>query len=78
MSTQQDEYWGRFLLAQDSGLNREACIAVANKEMTLDQALGGMDHDAEVAAMICEGVAAECDRLAENDDGEMWGDEIPW
>lgn len=55
----QDAYWERFLTAQDAGLNREAVIAVANKEISLDEALGDMNMDEEVAAMICDGDMVE-------------------
>lgn len=46
-----DDFWFRFWEAQDSGLNREACIMVANQEMTLADALGDMDMDAESLSM---------------------------
>lgn len=46
-----DAYWRRFLTSQDAGLNREYCIKVANQEMTLSDALGSMDMDAESLPM---------------------------
>lgn len=36
---------------RDAGLNEEATIAVVNGAMSLEEALGGMDMDAEVEAM---------------------------
>ena len=42
-----DNFWHRFLTAQDAGLNREYCIKVAYQDLTLEQALGEMDMDDE-------------------------------
>lgn len=55
-----DVYWSRFLAAQDAGLNREACIMVANQEITLADALGDMDMNAESLPM--------CDELADEEE----------
>ena len=42
-----DNFWNRFLTAQDCGLNHDACLLVAYKDLTLEQALGDMDMDSE-------------------------------
>lgn len=42
-----DNFWHRFLTAQDAGLNREWCIKVAYCDCTLEEALGNMDMDDE-------------------------------
>lgn len=44
---EQDNFWTRYFAALDAGLNAEWCIKVAYKEITLDDALGNMDMDAE-------------------------------
>ena len=66
-----DAYWHRFLTAQDAGLNREYCIKVANQEMTLSDALGGMDMDAE--SEYDPNFELPGDDIHEDDD-----DYIPW
>lgn len=69
-----DLFWHRFLTAQDAGLNREFVIKVANQEMTLEEALGDMDLDEEVAAMMCG------DSIVPEEDDEIgdYDDFIPW
>lgn len=44
---EQDNFWTRYFAALDAGLSAEWCIKVAYKEITLDEALGDMDMDAE-------------------------------
>lgn len=44
---EQDNFWTRYFAALDAGLSVEWCIKVAYKEITLDDALGNMDMDAE-------------------------------
>ena len=44
---EQDNFWTRYFAALDAGLNHEFCIKVAYKEISLDDALGEMDMDAE-------------------------------
>ena len=44
---EQDNFWTRYFSALDAGLSAEWCIKVAYKEITLDDALGNMDMDAE-------------------------------
>lgn len=44
---EQDNFWTRYFAALDAGLSAEWCIKVAYKEITLDDALGNMDMDAE-------------------------------
>ena len=66
-----DNFWHRFLTAQDAGLNREYCIKVAYQDLTLEQALGEMDMDAE----------SEFDPnfvMTAEDDSEPGEDYIPW
>lgn len=68
---ERDNFWARYFAALDAGLSAEWCIKVAYKEITLDEALGDMDIDAE----------SEYDPNFElpgddiNDDGD---DYIPW
>lgn len=44
---EQDNFWTRYFDALDAGLSAEWCIKVAYKEITLDEALGNMDMNAE-------------------------------
>ena len=44
---ERDNFWTRYFAALDAGLSAEWCIKVAYKEITLDDALGNMDMDAE-------------------------------
>ena len=44
---EQDNFWTRYFAALDAGLNHEFCIKAAYKEISLDDALGEMDMDAE-------------------------------
>lgn len=44
---EQDNFCTRYFAALDAGLSAEWCIKVAYKEITLDDALGNMDMDAE-------------------------------
>lgn len=44
---EQDNFWTRYFSALDSGLNREFCLKVAYKEMSLDEALGDMNMNDE-------------------------------
>lgn len=44
---EQDNFWTRYFAALDAGLSAEWCIKVAYKEITLDDALGNMNMDAE-------------------------------
>ena len=68
---EQDNFWTRYFDALDAGLSAEWCIKVAYKEITLDDALGNMDMDAE----------SEYDpnfELPGNDIHEDDDDYIPW
>ena len=68
---EQDNFWTRYFDALDAGLSAEWCIKVAYKEITLDDALGNMDMDAE----------SEYDpnfELPGNDIHEDDEDYIPW
>lgn len=48
---EQDNFLTRLFAAQDAGLNSEWSIKVAYKDVTLDEALGGMDHQSESEAI---------------------------
>lgn len=66
-----DNFWHRFLTAQDAGLNREYCIKVAYQDMTLEEALGDMDMNQE----------SEFDPnfvMTAEDDSTPGEDYIPW
>lgn len=68
---EQDNFWTRYFAALDAGLSTEWCIKVAYKEITLDEALGDMDMDAE----------SEYDpnfELPGDDINEDVDDYIPW
>lgn len=68
---EQDNFWTRYFAALDAGLNAEWCINVAYKEITLNEALGDMDMDAE----------SEYDpnfELPGDDINEDGDDYIPW
>lgn len=68
---EQDNFWTRYFDALDAGLSAEWCIKVAYKEITLDEALGNMDMDAE----------SEYDpnfELPDDDIDEGNDDYIPW
>lgn len=68
---EQDNFWTRYFAALDAGLSAEWCIKVAYKEITLDEALGDMDMDAE----------SEYDpnfELPSGDINEDGDDYIPW
>lgn len=68
---EQDNFWTRYFDALDAGLSAEWCVKVAYKEITLDEALGDMDMDAE----------SEYDpnfELPDDDIDESDDDYIPW
>ncbi|HIB0100324.1 TPA: hypothetical protein ACWSVR_004390 [Escherichia coli] len=68
---EQDNFWTRYFAALDAGLSAEWCIKVAYKEITLDEALGDMDMNAE----------SEYDpnfELPSDDINEDGDDYIPW
>lgn len=68
---ERDNFWTRYFAALDAGLSAEWCIKVAYKEITLDEALGDMDMDAE----------SEYDpnfELPGDDINEDVDDYIPW
>ena len=68
---ERDNFWARYFAALDAGLSAEWCIKVAYKEITLDEALGDMDTDAE----------SEYDpnfELPGDDINEDIDDYIPW
>lgn len=68
---EQDNFWTRYFAALDAGLSAEWCIKVAYKEITLDEAIGDMDMDAE----------SEYDpnfKLPGDDINEDIDDYIPW
>lgn len=68
---ERDNFWTRYFAALDAGLSAEWCIKVAYKEITLDEALGDMDMDAE----------SEYDpnfELPSDDINEDGDDYIPW
>lgn len=68
---EQDNFWTRYFDALDAGLSAEWCVKVAYKEITLDEALGDMDMDAE----------SEYDpnfELPGDDINEDVDDYIPW
>lgn len=68
---EQDNFWARYFAALDAGLSAEWCIKVAYKEITLDDALGNMDMDAE--SEYNPGFEMPGDDIDEDDD-----DYIPW
>lgn len=68
---ERDNFWTRYFAALDAGLSAEWCIKVAYKEITLDEAIGDMDMDAE----------SEYDpnfELPGDDINEDGDDYIPW
>lgn len=68
---ERDNFLTRYFAALDAGLSAEWCIKVAYKEITLDDALGNMDMDAE----------SEYDpnfELPSDDINEDGDDYIPW
>lgn len=68
---ERDNFWTCYFAALDAGLSAEWCIKVAYKEITLDEALGDMDMDAE----------SEYDpnfELPGDDINEDGDDYIPW
>lgn len=68
---ERDNFWTRYFASLDAGLSAEWCIKVAYKEITLDEALGDMDMDAE----------SEYDpnfELPGDDINEDGDDYIPW
>lgn len=68
---ERDNFWTRYFAALDAGLSSEWCIKVAYKEITLNEALGDMDMDAE----------SECNpnfELPGDDINEDGDDYIPW
>lgn len=68
---ERDNFWTRYFGALDAGLSAEWCIKVAYKEITLEEALGDMDTDAE----------SEYDpnfELPGDDINEDIDDYIPW
>lgn len=68
---ERDNFWTRYFAALDAGLSAEWCIKVAYKEITLDEALGDMDMDAE--SEYDPNFELPSDDI--NEDGE---DYIPW
>lgn len=68
---ERDNFWTRYFAALDAGLSAEWCIKVAYKEITLDEALGDMDMDAE--SEYDPNFELPSDDI--NDDGD---DYIPW
>lgn len=50
----QDEFFKRLQDAEEAGLNKEAALEVAYKFMTLEEALGDMDVDAESGAILAD------------------------
>lgn len=69
---EQDNFWTRYFAALDSGLSAEWCIKVAYKEITLDDALGNMDMDAE--SEYNPDFEMPGDDIGDNDDDDY----IPW
>lgn len=68
---EQDNFRTRYFAALDAGLSAEWCIKVAYKEITLDEALGDMDMDAE--SEYDPNFELPSDDINEDDD-----DYIPW
>lgn len=68
---EQDNFWTRYFAALDAGLSAEWCIKVAYKEITLYEALGDMDIDAE--SEYDPNLELPSDDINEDDD-----DYIPW
>lgn len=68
---EQDNFWTRYFAALDAGLSAEWCIKVAYKEITLYEALGDMDIDAE--SEYDPNFELPSDDINEDDD-----DYIPW
>lgn len=54
-----DGFYSRLHAAEDAGLNQEWALKVAYLECTLDEALGVMDSDSEVACMLQQQTAME-------------------
>ncbi|ARW57258.1 hypothetical protein HOR79_gp71 [Escherichia phage vB_EcoS_SH2] len=69
---EQDNFWTRYFAALDAGLGAEWCIKVAYKEITLDDALGNMDMDAE--SEYNPDFDMPGDDTGDNDDDDY----IPW
>ena len=69
---EQDNFWTRYFDALDAGLSAEWCIKVAYKEITLDDALGNMDMDAE--SEYNPDFEMPGDDICDNDDDDY----IPW
>ncbi|AWY08675.1 hypothetical protein [Escherichia phage Eco_BIFF] len=69
---EQDNFCTRYFAALDAGLSAEWCIKVAYKEITLDDALGNMDMDAE--SEYNPDFEMPGDDIGDNDDEDY----IPW